>query len=118
MEFAPQRQGEAIYQFNDGMLPSDFFRRNVVLSFHEDAIGIRLRDSLGSTWPQPGCRGAGPRERVTPKRRPLPAVPLSPAGARDPHTHAPARHRPAAGVCSFLRQPGPHPRHSFEMVQL
>ena len=23
-------------------LPSDFFRRNVVLSFQEDAIGIRL----------------------------------------------------------------------------
>ena len=24
------------------MLPSDFFRRNVVLSFQEDAIGIRM----------------------------------------------------------------------------
>ena len=24
------------------MLPSDFFHRNVVLSFQEDAIGIRL----------------------------------------------------------------------------
>ena len=29
------------------MLPSDFFSRNVVLSFHEDAIGIRLRDVIG-----------------------------------------------------------------------
>ncbi len=28
------------------MLPSDFFR-NVVLSFQEDAIGIRLRDVIG-----------------------------------------------------------------------
>jgi hypothetical protein len=28
------------------MLPSDF-RRNVVLSFREDAIGIRLRDVIG-----------------------------------------------------------------------
>jgi hypothetical protein len=28
-------------------LPSDFFRRNVVLSFQEDAIGIRLRDDRG-----------------------------------------------------------------------
>ena len=28
-------------------LPSDFFRRNVVLSFQEDAIGIRLRDVIG-----------------------------------------------------------------------
>ena len=29
------------------MLPSDFFRRNVVLGFQEDAIGIRLRDVIG-----------------------------------------------------------------------
>ena len=29
------------------MLPSDFFDRNVVLSFQEDAIGIRLRDVIG-----------------------------------------------------------------------
>ena len=29
------------------MLPSDFFRRNVVLSFQADAIGIRLRDVIG-----------------------------------------------------------------------
>jgi len=42
-----ERQGEAIYRFKDGMLPSDFFRRNVVLSFQEDTIGIRLRDVIG-----------------------------------------------------------------------
>jgi predicted TIM-barrel fold metal-dependent hydrolase len=42
-----ERHGEAIYRFRDGMLPSDFFRRNVVLSFQEDAIGIRLRDVIG-----------------------------------------------------------------------
>ena len=29
------------------MLPSDFFHRNVLLSFQEDAIGIRLRDVIG-----------------------------------------------------------------------
>jgi hypothetical protein len=29
------------------MLPSNFFRRTVVLSFQEDAIGIRLRDVIG-----------------------------------------------------------------------
>jgi hypothetical protein len=29
--------------------PSDFFRRNVVLSFQEDAIGIRRRDVSAST---------------------------------------------------------------------
>jgi hypothetical protein len=27
-----ERHGEAIYRFKDGMLPSDFFRRNVVLT--------------------------------------------------------------------------------------
>ena len=37
-----ERNGEASYRFNDGMLPSDFYHRNVVLSFQEDAIGIRL----------------------------------------------------------------------------
>jgi predicted TIM-barrel fold metal-dependent hydrolase len=42
-----ERHGEAIYRFKGGMLPSDFFRRNVVLSFQEDAIGIRLRDVIG-----------------------------------------------------------------------
>jgi predicted TIM-barrel fold metal-dependent hydrolase len=42
-----ERHGEAIYRFRDGMIPSDFFRRNVVLSFQEDAIGIRLRDVIG-----------------------------------------------------------------------
>ena len=29
------------------MLPSEFFRRNVVLSFQEDAVGIRLREIIG-----------------------------------------------------------------------
>jgi hypothetical protein len=51
-----QRHGEAIYRFKgpalakagDGMRPGDFFHRNVVLSFQEDAIGIRLRDVIGT----------------------------------------------------------------------
>ncbi len=42
-----ERTGEAIYRFKNAMLPSDFFRRNVVLGFQEDAIGIRLRDVIG-----------------------------------------------------------------------
>ena len=42
-----ERHGEALYRFKDGMRPSDFFHRNVVLSFQEDAIGIRLRDVIG-----------------------------------------------------------------------
>jgi predicted TIM-barrel fold metal-dependent hydrolase len=43
-----ERHGEAIYRFKDDMRPSDFFRRNVVLSFQEDAVGIRLRDLIGT----------------------------------------------------------------------
>ena len=42
-----ERHDEAIYRFKNGMRPSDFFRRNVVLSFQEDAIRIRLRDIIG-----------------------------------------------------------------------
>ncbi len=42
-----ERHEEAIHRFKDGLRPSDFFRRNVVLSFQEDAIGIRLRDTIG-----------------------------------------------------------------------
>ena len=42
-----ERHEEAIYRFKDGLRPSDFFRRNVVLSFQEDALGIRVRDAIG-----------------------------------------------------------------------
>jgi predicted TIM-barrel fold metal-dependent hydrolase len=42
-----ERHAEASYRFKDGMVPRDFFRRNVVVSFQEDAIGIRLRDVIG-----------------------------------------------------------------------
>jgi hypothetical protein len=38
---------DAEQHLKDMELPSDFFRRNVVLSFQEDAIGIRLRDVIG-----------------------------------------------------------------------
>ena len=42
-----ERHEEAIYRFKDGLRPRDFFHRNVVLSFQEDAVGIRLRDLIG-----------------------------------------------------------------------
>jgi len=42
-----ERHEEAIYRFKNGMRPSDVFHANVVLSFQEDAIGIRLRDVIG-----------------------------------------------------------------------
>src|SRR5215468_1426757 len=42
-----ERHEEAIYRFKNEMRPSDFFHSNVVLSFQEDAVGIRLRDVIG-----------------------------------------------------------------------
>ena len=53
------------YRITEGMLPSDYFHRNVFVSFQEDSLGIRLRDIIGvdqlqwgsdyphheSTWP-------------------------------------------------------------------
>jgi predicted TIM-barrel fold metal-dependent hydrolase len=42
-----ERHEEAIVRFKDGMRPSDFFHRNVFLSFQEDAVGVRVRDVIG-----------------------------------------------------------------------
>ncbi len=42
-----ERHGEALYRYKGDTLPSDFFHRNVMLSFQEDAIGVRLRDVIG-----------------------------------------------------------------------
>ena len=35
------------HRFKEDMLPSDYFHRNVFLSFQEDSVGIRLRDIIG-----------------------------------------------------------------------
>ncbi len=35
------------HRFAPGVLPSDFFKRNCFLSFQEDAVGIRVRDTCG-----------------------------------------------------------------------
>jgi predicted TIM-barrel fold metal-dependent hydrolase len=42
-----ERHEEAAYRFQDDLRPSDFFQRQVFLSFQEDAVGIRLRDLIG-----------------------------------------------------------------------
>jgi predicted TIM-barrel fold metal-dependent hydrolase len=49
-------------KFTNDMLPSDFFHRNVFLSFQEDALGIRDRHIIGvenimwgSDYPHPEC---------------------------------------------------------------
>lgn len=42
-----ERHEEASYRFKNAMKPSDFFARNVYLSFQEDDVGIQLRNSIG-----------------------------------------------------------------------
>lgn len=48
MEYAyRERHEEAFYRYANQMTPSDFYYQNVMLSFQEDDIGIRLRDVIG-----------------------------------------------------------------------
>lgn len=42
-----ERHEEAAYRFREPLLPSDIFHRQVLVSFQEDSIGIRLRDVIG-----------------------------------------------------------------------
>jgi predicted TIM-barrel fold metal-dependent hydrolase len=39
--------GRKLQRFKDGLVPSDFFRRNVFISFQEDDLGIQLRSLIG-----------------------------------------------------------------------
>ncbi len=39
--------GVRLPRFKGGTLPSDFFRRNIFISFQEDDLGIRLRSDIG-----------------------------------------------------------------------
>ena len=57
-----QRPRHGAYRFKEDLLPSDYFHRNVFVSFQEDALGIRDRhyigvDNLlwGSDYPHPEC---------------------------------------------------------------
>jgi predicted TIM-barrel fold metal-dependent hydrolase len=49
MDFAylQRRHWEGTVRFEDGAIPSDFFHRNVFLSFQEDPVGIELRTRIG-----------------------------------------------------------------------
>ena len=48
MDYAYTQRGQGdAYQFKEDMLPSDYFHRNVFLSFQEDGLGIKLRDDIG-----------------------------------------------------------------------
>ena len=66
--YTQRTQGENSHRFQEDMLPSDYFHRNVFLSFQEDGLGIRLRDIIGvdqlmwgSDYPHP--EGTFPRSR-------------------------------------------------------
>ena len=57
-----QRPQHGAYRFTEDMLPSDYFHRNVFISFQEDALGIRDRQLIGvdnllwgSDYPHPEC---------------------------------------------------------------
>ena len=57
-----QRPQHDAYRFTEDMLPSDYFHRNVFISFQEDALGIRDRQLIGvdnllwgSDYPHPEC---------------------------------------------------------------
>ena len=67
MDFYYRDLGQvAPYRFKNGLLPSDFFRSNVHMSFQDDEVGIMLRSvigvdnitwgsdfpHIGSTWPR------------------------------------------------------------------
>ncbi|MQF69253.1 amidohydrolase [SAR202 cluster bacterium AD-804-J14_MRT_500m] len=45
--YTQRHRGVALPRFRNGMMPSDFFHRNVFLSFQEDPVGIRERDLIG-----------------------------------------------------------------------
>ena len=45
--YTQRPRGEGWHQFKGDPLPSDFFHRNVFLSFQEDAMGIRDREVIG-----------------------------------------------------------------------
>ena len=45
--YTERAQGVQHHRFRHGVLPSDFFRQNVFISFQEDALGIQLRSHVG-----------------------------------------------------------------------
>jgi predicted TIM-barrel fold metal-dependent hydrolase len=46
--YLQRRHWEGRVRFGDDLVPSDFVRRNISFSFQEDAVGLRLRDYLGT----------------------------------------------------------------------
>jgi len=45
--YTQRARREEWHRYKEDMLPSDYFHRNVFLSFQQDALGVRLRDVIG-----------------------------------------------------------------------
>ena len=45
--YTQRPQAKSHHRFKNALLPSDYFHRNVSLSFQEDALGIRDRHIIG-----------------------------------------------------------------------
>ncbi|MQF70131.1 amidohydrolase [SAR202 cluster bacterium AD-804-J14_MRT_500m] len=45
--YSQRAAGIQLERFKDGMIPSDFFHRNIYASFQEDGLGIKDRDIIG-----------------------------------------------------------------------
>ena len=66
--FSQRPHEQAPYRFKEDMLPSDYFHRNVFMSFQEDVLGIQLRHIIGVNTLQwgsdyPHVEGTFPRSR-------------------------------------------------------
>ena len=66
--YTQRAHGQDAYRFRETALPSDYFHRNVFLSFQEDDLGVRLRDLIGVDnllWGSdyPHAEGTFPRSR-------------------------------------------------------
>ena len=67
-DYTQRAYNPAWHRYKEDMLPSDYFHRNVFLSFQQDGVGIRLRDIIGvdnlqwgADYPHP--EGTFPRSR-------------------------------------------------------
>jgi hypothetical protein len=74
LAWAPDPLWPALAKAGDRRLPSDFFRRTVVLSFQEDAIGIRLRDVIGAPTTRCGLGLSAQRVDVPRSRKILAGI--------------------------------------------
>ena len=47
LTYTEKLQAQQVKRFKGGLLPSDYFRQNMFLSFQEDGLGVKFRKVLG-----------------------------------------------------------------------